>query len=105
MSAQGTQQVSVPVLGGRVDLATGAANLALRTGAALLPVVTRSRGAGVFEVRIEPPIEAPAASSRADRISAMAAQFGHILERELLEIDSASRICWLAEIHADAEPA
>ena len=102
MSGQGKQQVTVPVLGGSVDLATGAVNLALRTGAVLLPVVTRPGVAGAFEVRVEPPIEAPTASNRPDAINAMAEQFARILERELVEINPASRICWFVEIEAEA---
>jgi lauroyl/myristoyl acyltransferase len=93
VSGHGKQHIAVNVLGSRMGLATGAPNLALRTGAALMPVVTRSCKPGVFEVRIEPPIESPAELNRSEAIHHMSAQFARILERELVEINPASRIC------------
>jgi lauroyl/myristoyl acyltransferase len=102
MSGFGKQRVTVKVLGIRVGLATGAPNLALRTGAVLLPVVTRPGEAGVFEVKVEPPIEPPAASNRSDAICHMAAQFARILEREL-QINPASGMCSLLRIRTIEE--
>jgi lauroyl/myristoyl acyltransferase len=101
MSGFGKQLVTVTVLGGRVILASGAPNLALRTGAALLPVVTRPKGAGKFEVRIEAPIVPSVRSNRHEAINDMAAQFARLLERELVEINPASPICWYVKIDAD----
>jgi lauroyl/myristoyl acyltransferase len=104
MSSLGRQRVRVKVLGSTITLATGAPNLALRTGAVLLPVVTRPGEAGVFEVKVEPPIEAPAAlNNRSDAIYDMTAKFARILERELGEINPASPICWFVGRHANAE--
>jgi lauroyl/myristoyl acyltransferase len=95
MSGYGKQQVTAKVLGSSVDLATGAPNLALRTGAALLPVITRPGDPGVFEVKVEPPIEPIPELNRSDAIHQMTAQFARILERELVEFNPASRICSL----------
>jgi hypothetical protein len=102
MSRLGKQRVTAKVLGSSIDLATGAPNLALRTGAVLLPVVTRPGGAGVFEVKVEPPIGPPAAlNNRAEAICHMTAKFARILEREVGEVNPASPICWFVGIDAD----
>jgi hypothetical protein len=97
MSGEGKQRVTVTILGGAINLATGAPNLALTTGAALLPVVTRSTRAGWFEVKIEPPIAPTSAVGRSEAIHDMAAQFARILEREL-KIQPASRVCLFVRI-------
>jgi hypothetical protein len=97
MSGDGKQQVTLKVLGGEINLATGAPNLAFTTGAALLPVITRTNKAGWFEVKIEPPIASPSAAGRSVAIHHMAAQFARILEREL-KIQPASRVCLFVQI-------
>jgi lauroyl/myristoyl acyltransferase len=50
------QHITVPFLGGYRSFASGPANLALRTGADLLPVFCLELGARDFEVVIEPPL-------------------------------------------------
>jgi lauroyl/myristoyl acyltransferase len=53
----GHRVMELPMLGGLVSLATGAASLAVGTGAVLLPVFVTRRGAGRFELVVEPPLE------------------------------------------------
>jgi len=52
----GRQPVEVPFLGAKLRLAVGAPNLALTTGAALLPVFPIRASGGDFTVTIAPPI-------------------------------------------------
>ena len=65
--AQGVKTCAAPFLGGELRVATGAPNLALRTGAPLLPVFTVREGPGRFLTVIEPPLEARARPPGASR--------------------------------------
>ncbi|MDP6706094.1 MAG: hypothetical protein QF893_07110 [Alphaproteobacteria bacterium] len=69
------QRMDVPFLGCRLRIATGPANLAIMTGAPLLPVFTVRNEAGGFEVNVEPPLTVPDGADRRTSLQAMAAEF------------------------------
>jgi lauroyl/myristoyl acyltransferase len=74
-----------PLLGGRYTLATGAPDLAQRSGAALLPVVTtRIAGSKAFRVKIGAPL-ATGSEDKLDAISAATAGFLVELETAVVE--------------------
>jgi lauroyl/myristoyl acyltransferase len=58
VGAQGVKTRAAPFLGGELRVATGAPNLALRTGAPLLPVFTVRDAPGRFLTVIESPLQA-----------------------------------------------
>jgi len=53
----GFRTMELPLVGGRIMLATGAPSLAIATGATLLPVFVIRRGPGRFEVVFEPALQ------------------------------------------------
>ncbi len=69
------QRIDAPFLGCRLRIATGPANLAIMTGAALLPVFTVRNEAGGFEVNVEPPLTGPDGADRRTSLRAMACEF------------------------------
>lgn len=66
---------TLPFLEGHVRLATGPADLALGTGAALLPVFTVRRGWRDFDITIESPLKAPAGAGRQLAIHSVLEQY------------------------------
>jgi len=74
-----------PLLGGRFSLATGAPELAQRTGAALLPVITtRIAGSRTFRVNIGQPLVTDF-EDKLDAIRSATAGFLAVLEMAVLE--------------------
>jgi len=66
---------------GHIPLAGGAPNLALRSGARLLPVFTERGPDGSFRVTIEPPLEPPVDGSREEKIASMICGVSSLLYR------------------------
>ncbi|MGF1609106.1 MAG: hypothetical protein ACFCUQ_06905 [Kiloniellales bacterium] len=64
-----------------LPLAGGAPSLALKSGAALLPVFTERRADGSFLVTIEPPLEAPPGLGREDQVAQLIAGNSALLYR------------------------
>ncbi|MFC1661026.1 hypothetical protein ACFL3S_06175 [Gemmatimonadota bacterium] len=80
----GRRVLDLPVLKGRIRLATGPASLAMMTGAALLPVATFARDPGAFDVWIEPPLRAGSEGGQADGAGALVQKYVLGMERYLL---------------------
>jgi len=72
-------------LAGRTQLATGAVELALTTGAALLPVFTVRNQYGEYVVNVESPIEVVDTGDRMGSIDGPSLEFIKRLERYVLE--------------------
>ena len=68
---QGMRRVETPFLAGRLRPAPGAAHLALRSGAALLPVFALRTGPDTFSVEIAPPLLSPPREDRDRQMQAM----------------------------------
>ncbi len=82
---EGRRVARGPLLGGHFTLATGAPDLAFRTGATLLPVITtRVHDALVFRTRIGEPL-APGCKDRDEKICAATAGFLTELEAAVRE--------------------
>jgi lauroyl/myristoyl acyltransferase len=77
---EGARVVTVPFLGGTLQLATGPASLAAASGAPLLPVFTVAEGDLGFRVEIERPLEVPADEAREDREQRVAEGYAARLE-------------------------
>jgi lauroyl/myristoyl acyltransferase len=84
----GAQRIEVPVFGGSLTVASGAAHFAHSTGAALLPIFCVRNGRR-FEVRVEPPLSVPTALGRDEMLQSVAGQFGAVMERFLREYPTA----------------
>jgi lauroyl/myristoyl acyltransferase len=81
---EGRRVVRGPLLGGRLALASGAPNLAHRTGAALLPVTTTRVGGKAFRVKIGEPLPT-GFQEKPEAIRAATAGFLTVLEMAVLE--------------------
>jgi lauroyl/myristoyl acyltransferase len=79
-TASGTRILEVPMLGGILRLAAGAPMLALRTGAALIPVFTVPDNQGGYTIHIGPDISAVAAAENKERLKLMGIRFASLLE-------------------------
>jgi lauroyl/myristoyl acyltransferase len=100
---EGRRIAEVELLGGKLELASGAPAFAFRHGAALLPVFTTRSAAGAIEVEIGAPITAPAGLSREAQYAHAAQAFARQLEPRIyanpeqwrawknLELDEAER--------------
>lgn len=76
----------IPIFRGTLGVGGGAPILAIRTGAALLPVFTERCPDGSFRVTVEPPLKVP---DRRDPEAAMAEllrQYGAVLERYVMRV-------------------
>jgi len=80
----GSQPVFAPFLEGILPIATGAPDLAFRSGAALIPVFTVIDGAGNPVATAEPPIELPRDGPRRAAVEAAVAAYAARLERWVL---------------------
>jgi lauroyl/myristoyl acyltransferase len=76
----GRRPVEAPFLGGRLRLAVGAPNLALTTGAALLPVFPIREPDGDFTVTIAPPIAFEPGAERGEALKRAAYSYAQQLE-------------------------
>lgn len=79
--SHGQRAHTVPMLAGSIRLAGGAASLALRTGAGLLPVWTVRASDGTFVTTVAPALEATNRSDRAGSEMAMTAAYAETLAR------------------------
>jgi lauroyl/myristoyl acyltransferase len=80
----GRQPVIVPFLGGQLQTAPGAPVLALKSGAALLPVATRRIENGAFRVTIDPPIELDATLPTREAVGSAVVQYANRLADHVL---------------------
>lgn len=80
IAAQGAKPLPAPFLNASVRVASGAANLMLRTGAALLPVFTVREPDGAFVTLIEPPLRPSEGASGDEALVAVIAQLARTLE-------------------------
>lgn len=76
---------TVPFLRGTIALADGAAGLALRSGAALLPVFSIRLADGSFRTTIESPLAAPGEVPRREAARALVAQVATLLASYALQ--------------------
>jgi lauroyl/myristoyl acyltransferase len=76
---QGTRLIETPFLAGRLRTAPGAAHLALRSGAKLLPVFALRTGPDSFKVEIGPELSPPPGQDRNRQIEAMVAVYAEEL--------------------------
>jgi lauroyl/myristoyl acyltransferase len=85
VGAQGRRTCVGPFLRGVLRIATGVPNLALRTGAPVLPVFTVREAPGRFRTVVEPPLEARAHAGRErvaqNLVAAVAARIEHHARR------------------------
>lgn len=81
VGAMAHRVTKVPFGPGHLLLAGGAPNLALKSGAPLLPVFTERQADGRFRVSIEPPLEVRADASRAEKIADMIQGVSRLLYR------------------------
>jgi lauroyl/myristoyl acyltransferase len=81
----GRRPVDAPFLGGRLRLAVGAPNLALTTGAALLPVFPIREPGGDFTVTIAPPIAFEPGAERGEALKSAAYRYARMLESYVAE--------------------
>ena len=65
---------------GRLEFASGAPNLALSSGAALLPVFVVRLGSNAFEVVVEPPLEPAAGLERHAAVDDVLGRYAALLE-------------------------
>ncbi len=72
--------VEVPFLAANIRLATGAADLAYATGAALLPVFPLREASGEFAVYVEPPLACEKANSRREFSHCILRRYARLLE-------------------------
>ncbi len=80
-SSEGRKVLTPPFFDGTLRLATGAPNLALSTGAALLPTMTVREPSGEYVVYVEPALQPPDDGTSKDNGEAMLAhQFASVLE-------------------------
>ena len=70
VTAWGVKTCAAPFLRGMLHVATGAPALAVRTGAALLPVFTLRQQSGKFLTVVEPPIMARDSAGREHMLQA-----------------------------------
>jgi uncharacterized membrane protein YbhN (UPF0104 family)/lauroyl/myristoyl acyltransferase len=79
----GRRLIEQPMLGGRLPLAGGAPSLALRTGAALLPVIALQEGPSRFRLVVEPPLQAPSLGGRGVAIGDLTHQYAARIEAHM----------------------
>lgn len=84
VGAAGSRPHRCTCLNGRLEIARGAPNLMLRTGATLLPVFTARTAAGHFVTTIEPPLEAPEGTDRDQVVARVIERLVERLEPHLL---------------------
>ena len=85
VDARARKTVQIPFLHGYMSLATGPANLALKTGAPLLPVFTIRAPSGEFQVDIGPSLDVAAMPGGARPLVAALQQYAGMLEPYVLE--------------------
>ena len=72
---EGVRPIDVDLLGARLPLSTGAAGLALTTGAPLLPVFATRGDRGEVRIEIAAPIALPTEGTRDEKLRRMAQEF------------------------------
>ena len=95
----GSRVAAAPMLGARLQIASGAPHLAMRLGSALLPVTVARTGTGRFVTRIWPPLAAGAGTS----LESVAAALAGVLEA--FAVDHADQIHWDHNSLAPMSPA
>ena len=74
------KRLCVPILNGKINLATGAPSFSLSTGAALLPVFTIRKRNNEYEIFIESPIDAPNLRNRHQAVEMLIHKYAKLLE-------------------------
>lgn len=92
-ASYGQRLVRLPLSGGELPVATGAAMLALRGGADLLPVFLRRRGAAQYSVVVQKPLERPANAIRREAVGELMQAYAERLQ-PMIEADPASFADW-----------
>lgn len=78
---EGLQLAEIPLLGGRLQVATGAVSLARQTGAPLLPAfAVREPGSEVFSLHLEPGLTVRAGAGKSEAVMAAVADYAARLE-------------------------
>jgi len=86
VGAAANRLTEVPFLNGSIPLAGGAANLALKADAPLLPVFTERRPDGSFVTTIEPPLQVPTEGAHSEKITAMLMGYPAVMEPYFLRL-------------------
>jgi len=92
-SYYGRKIVDAPLLGGTLPIAIGAANLAITTGAPLIPVFTVRKGREEFEIIVAAPMELPSVGSQDDIIRQIVCRYAMLVE-QYTKSDPASFADW-----------
>ena len=92
-SYYGRKIVGAPLFGGTLPIAIGAANLALTTGAPLLPVFTVRKGWREFEIIVAAPMELHTVGSQDDIIRQIVCRYAMFVE-QFTKSDPASFVDW-----------
>jgi lauroyl/myristoyl acyltransferase len=82
-ASYGQRLAPLALLGGELPVATGAASLAVSSGAALLPVLLQREGTTSFRIQIEAPLQAKASTSRASMIDSLLSAYAKVLNLQL----------------------
>ena len=77
---EGVRPIDVDLVGARLPLSTGAAGLALMTGAPLLPVFATRADRGKVRIEIGEPIAVPSDGTRDEKLRLMAQEFANRTE-------------------------
>jgi len=80
-SYYGRKIVAAPLLGGTLPIAIGAANLAITTGAPLLPVFAIRKSWREFEIIVAKPMQLPTLGSQAEVISQVVCRYAMLVEQ------------------------
>jgi lauroyl/myristoyl acyltransferase len=92
VGSMGAQPQTAPFLRGQIRVATGAPSLALRTGAAILPVVTARTAPTAFTTWIDAPLETDGPESGNERRAAIVVALAGRLEAHARRWPD--QVCW-----------
>ncbi len=78
------KMIELPILNGKIRLASGPPSFALATKAALLPVFTIYKASGKYEIIIEPPLDLPETENRDEAVELLTTRYVKLMESYLV---------------------
>jgi lauroyl/myristoyl acyltransferase len=102
IGSMGNQPAKVPFLRGQIRIATGVPSLALRSRAAILPVVTVRTAANTFTTFIEPPLATAGSGSTPSRRDGLVRELAARLEPFALQWPD--QVCWHHGLFGPGKP-